>query len=66
MVTLFSVQSVQVKRELAVVSALELIRADVSSSFSHSGTVRKNSDLLNSHMVNLSKYADCILDAMKS
>ncbi|WP_299022630.1 hypothetical protein [uncultured Photobacterium sp.] len=62
--TYFSLASDTLKRQRAVVSALELIKADVSASYSTGGTGTKGSYALEQHMQNLSEYTDCILNAM--
>lgn len=64
--TSFSTSSETLKRQRAVVVALELIKADVSSAYSHGGSGYQSSHALETHMSNLSKYTDCILNAMKS
>ncbi|MGF1727189.1 hypothetical protein [Photobacterium nomapromontoriensis] len=63
--TLFANQSEQIKRQLAVTAALELIRTDISASFSTGGTSSKSTYILENHMENLSGYADKIVEAMK-
>ncbi|MEH6534078.1 MAG: hypothetical protein V7735_22455 [Photobacterium frigidiphilum] len=60
----FSKASDTLKRQRAVVSALELIKTDVSSSYSHNGTGCQSSHALEQHMNNLSEYTECILNAM--
>lgn len=62
--TIFFASDESTKRQLAVVAALELIKADVSSSYANGGTATKSSYALESHMKNLSDYADCIVQAM--
>ncbi|WP_210468641.1 hypothetical protein [Vibrio crassostreae] len=55
----------QTKRELAVTAALELIKSDVSASYSTGGTSLKGSYALEKHMGNLSEYTEQILEALK-
>ncbi|NOI58296.1 hypothetical protein [Vibrio coralliilyticus] len=62
--TVYSTLSPDTKRQVAVATALELIRADLSSSFSYAGTARKGADALEAHMQNLEGYANAILNAM--
>ena len=62
--TYFSSASDTLKRQRAVVSALELIKSDLSASYSTGGTSAKSSYALEQHMDSLSKYTDCILNAM--
>lgn len=62
--TSFSNASDTLKRQRSVVAALELIKADVSSAYSHNGTSCQSAYALQEHMRNLSEYADCILNAM--
>ncbi|MCD9548210.1 hypothetical protein GLP21_06055 [Photobacterium carnosum] len=62
--TYFSLASDTLKRQLAVVSVLELIKSDLSASYSTGGTSSKSSYALEQHMKNLSEYTDCILNAM--
>ncbi|MFL7018820.1 hypothetical protein [Vibrio cyclitrophicus] len=50
----------EVQRMFAVAAALELIQADVTGS-----TENKTNGLLNSHMEQLSSYADHIQEALK-
>ncbi|MFA1563066.1 hypothetical protein [Aliivibrio fischeri] len=64
--TNFSLFNSETQRQLAVVSALELIKADLSSAYSTGGTSSKSSYSLEKHMQSLSDYADCILDAMNN
>ncbi|MDC5850902.1 hypothetical protein OPW32_17040 [Vibrio europaeus] len=53
------------KRHVAVATALELIRAHVSASFSHGGTTSNNAYSLKEHMNNLETYTQNILNAME-
>jgi hypothetical protein len=61
----FLERSVEQQRHLAVVVALELIKAEVGSSYSHAGTSSTSSFGLERHMSCLSEYTSHILDAMK-
>ncbi|UIJ40556.1 hypothetical protein LWM38_12690 [Vibrio kanaloae] len=62
--TKYSTLSPEAKRQVAVATALELIRADLLAPFSYNGGARKGSDALESHMKNLDDYAGIILNAM--
>ncbi|MEZ9643502.1 hypothetical protein AB4289_17315 [Vibrio cyclitrophicus] len=62
--TRYSTLSPETKRQVAVATALELIRADLSASFSYNGSARKGSDTLEDHMRNLDEYTNVILNAM--
>ncbi|WP_154140416.1 hypothetical protein [Photobacterium damselae] len=64
--TAFSSASETLKRQRAVVVALELIKADIGSAYSHAGSGDERTITLETHMKNLSEYADCILNAMES
>ena len=55
----------QTKRELAVTAALELIKSDVSASYSTGGTSSKGTYALEKHLDNLSEYTEQILKALK-
>jgi hypothetical protein len=56
--TNFSLFDSDTQRQLAVVSALELIKADISAAYSTGGTSVKGAYSLETHMQNLSAYAD--------
>lgn len=62
--TNYSTLSPETKRQVAVATALELIKADLSASFSYSGSARKAADSLEHHMNNLEGYTTAILNAM--
>ncbi|MFA0148967.1 hypothetical protein AB4452_23015 [Vibrio lentus] len=62
--TNYSTLSPETKRQVAVATALELIKADLSAPYSFNGTSRKNSDVLEQHMANLEEYVTAILNAM--
>lgn len=62
--TIYSLLGRESKRQVAVATALELIKADISASFSYGGTARKGADALEAHMRNLERYTNAILNAM--
>lgn len=55
----------ETKRHVAVATALELIRADVSSAYSTGGTSQKTGLALQQHMESLEAYSNYILSAME-
>lgn len=62
--TCYSMLSPTTKRQVAVATALELIKADISAPFSFNGTSRKGTDVLEGHLSNLEGYTNAILNAM--
>lgn len=62
--TRFSTFSEDNQKQLAVVAALELIKADVSSSNATAAAANAKPTNLFAHMENLSLYRDLILKAM--
>ncbi|MEZ9752036.1 hypothetical protein AB4425_17265 [Vibrio sp. 10N.261.51.A1] len=61
----FLMMSEEQQRHLAVVAALDLIKAEAASSYSHGGTSNTSSYGLERHMGCLSEYANSILGALK-
>lgn len=64
-VTAYSGLNEETQRHLAVATALELIKADVSASYSTGGTSYKSSTALREHMENLEGYTNLIMRAME-